>query len=74
MQFEERMLKILKFLINAERNSIIHVSNFSANNQEDKMHIDTNSQCILNKKRALLIIYYSFNIKLSVFLHFCLNF
>ena len=38
--FQERMFKIIKFLIKLERNSINNVSNFSANNQEMKKQMD----------------------------------
>jgi hypothetical protein len=42
LQYQDRMLKIIKFLIKLERNSINYVSNFSANNQEMKMQADFN--------------------------------
>lgn len=42
LQYQDRMLKIIKFLIKLERNSINCVSNFSANNQGIKMQEDFN--------------------------------
>jgi len=40
LNYQDRIFKIIKFLMNLQRNSNNYVSNFSANKNEDKMQID----------------------------------
>lgn len=41
LQYQDRIMKIVKYLIKLQRSSINYVSNFSANNLEEKMQVDT---------------------------------
>lgn len=60
-QFQDRIVKIVNFLIKLERDSINCVSNFSANNQEIKKQIDLNlGKKVFNKAYCLYNLLYDF--------------